>query len=470
MANPTVYNSSNNGQTELVSSLTNPNGVEVTTSTSLVPTVTLAATVALGTLAITADSGATAIVNLVAGAAGTLTVDANGGTIDVNGLLSALGNATASIENGGTFIVEATTVAIANSESVTFAQSMGYTNTLVLNDPSGLLTNTTSKAIGGYFAGGKNIIDDKLLAGATVASYSITQATGQPQVLTFLDANGVSLGALSFAAGSFTFWQLGTYAVGDPSGPLHLSVGSDGGITASTNGYVMNGGGVSVPLVAGPGSTQTLVNTNGNPDNVTGSNGTIYFANAQGNVTGGGNTMYFDGSPNDIANLFNTNGVWDNVIGSNGTINLNSANTGVVGGGNTINLVSGTGNVASLWNTHGVWDNVVGSNGQVALNNAITGVVGGGNTITFASGTGNVASLWNTNGAWTMSWARMERSGSTTLKRASSGRQYDRFRHGDRKHRKSLEHERRLGQCGGLERLGPSQQCDFRRRRGRQYD
>src|SRR5579864_980833 len=83
MANPIVYDSSADGTTHGVLSALNGQDVEVTTTQGQnPPTVTLDATLLVGSLNVTADSGATAIVDVVASVAGTLSLDANGGIIE----------------------------------------------------------------------------------------------------------------------------------------------------------------------------------------------------------------------------------------------------------------------------------------------------------------------------------------------------------------------------------------------------
>ena len=247
MANPIVYNSSANGSTHAVLSALGGQSIEVTTTSGQnPPTVTLDATLLAGSLNVTADSGATAIVDVVASAAGTLGLDANGGIIEASSTIGALTGTSVTIENGGTFVAESSFLSLLNSTSITFAGN----STLVLNN-GGLLNLSETAPIAGFQADGDHVIDDALIQGTSVAKYSIT-ATGQSgaDVLTFLSSADASLGSLTFAAGTFNPGELGTYLVGDLSGPLKMSVGSDGGITTDT-GTVLDGGGDSGALQAG---------------------------------------------------------------------------------------------------------------------------------------------------------------------------------------------------------------------------
>jgi hypothetical protein len=393
MANPIVYDSSANGTTQPVLSALGGQDVEVTTTQGQSPpTVTLDATLLVGSLTVTADSGATAIVDVIASVAGTLALDANGGIIEASSAIGALSGTSVTIENNGTFVAESSFLSLLNSTSITFAGN----SKLVLDNGGGLLNLSETAPIAGFQSDGDHVIDDKLIQGTSVAQYSITQ-TGQAgaDVLTFLSSTNASLGSLTFAAGTFNPGELGTYLVGDLSGPLQMSVGSDGGITTDT-AAVLDGGGDSGGFEAG--GRVTLHSGAASWDTVTGSGGSVYVTDASGSIVGGTDTIYFDRSSNDAVSLYNTNGAWDLVKGSNGEVILNSAQSSVVGGGDSVYLL-GNGAQASLYNTNGAWDLVSGSHGTTILNSAQASVVGG-NDVVYLNGTGDQVSLYSTNGNW----------------------------------------------------------------------
>jgi hypothetical protein len=395
MANPIVYSNSANGQTEPVISALIGQDVEVTSSTQTPPTVTLDATLILGSLDITADNSATAIVNVVASVAGTLSLNADGGVIEASSTVGALTGVSVNIANGGTFTAESSFLSLLNSASITFAADFGKVQTLKLDNGGGLLNLSETSPLAGFQTGGEDAIDDNLIDGASVANYAITEAgPSQPDIVTYFDANGHSLGSLSFAAGTFNAGQLGSFAVDYVGGPLQLTVGSDGGIVTTTNGQVLDGASLSSAL--GAGSWITLDNTGGHWDTITGSQGNVYVTNAQGSIVGGGDKIYFDNSSSDAVSLYATNNNYDSVYGSGGVVILTNAQATVFGGGMTIygNSVSDV----SLAATNNQYDAFYGTNDTVVLTSAQAAVSGGNNTI--YANAGSSASLFNTNNNW----------------------------------------------------------------------
>ncbi len=399
MATPIVYNNTQNGQTEPVAAALGGQSVEVTSSGPTPPTVTLDAVLLLGSLDIAAENGATADVSVIAGAVGTLSLDADGGVIDASTTIGAIANLGVTIENGGTFIAESSFLTLLNTTTITFGANIGATNTLVLNTSGGLLNLSQTSPIAGFQTGGINVIDDKAVAGASVASYSITQAgSGQPDVLTFLNTSSASLGTVSFAAGTFNAGELGSYAVGYVGGPLQLTVGSDGGITTTTKGQVLDGNSLSRTVQAG--TWVTLDSTGGQWDTVTGSQGDVYITNAQGSIVGGGDNIYFDNSAGDAASLYSTGGSWDSVYGSGAAITVNNAQANVIGGADNVYLNGVSGNQVSLYQTAGAWDSIFGANATIDLSNAQTNVTGGGDNVYVDDSSGNAVSFYNSAGAW----------------------------------------------------------------------
>jgi hypothetical protein len=392
MANPIVYNNSANGQTKSVVSALGGQSVEVTTSAQTPPTVTLNAALVLGSLAITADSGATAIVNVVTSAGGSLSLNASGGTIEASSTISALSGVAVNIANNGVFQADSSFLALLNQGSVTFAGDTGSTDTLRLNNGGGLLNFTETSAFSGYQGGGTDIIEDNLIAAADVASYAITQAAqGQPDVLTYYDVNGQSLGSLTFASGTFNSGQLGTFAASAVGGPLQLTTAQGGGLSTSTNGNVYYGGGRSATPASG--TWTTLNSTGGNWDLVTGSQGYVYVTSAQASIVGGNETIYFDNSSIDAVSLYSTNGNYDTVYGSAGCVVLTSAQATIVGGSFFIYGYSGSS--VSLSGTNNNWDGFYGSGETLTLTSAQAAITGGSNLIYGYSHSS--VSLFNTN-------------------------------------------------------------------------
>ena len=392
MSNTTVYNNTQNGQTESAVSILGGQNVEVTTSAPTPPTVTLNASLVLGSLDITADSGATAIVNVVLAAGGTLSLNADGGIIKAGSLVGALTGTAVTIANGGEFEASSTFLSLLNSSSITFAADIGSVDTLQISNGGALLNYSETLPLAGYQTGGQDVVDDNLIADASVASYSITQAgQSQPDVVTYYNASSQSLGSLSFAAGTFNPGELGSYAVSHVGGPLQLTLASDGGVETSTNGNVLDGGSQSAAV--GVGAWVTFNSTGGSWDTVTGSQGNVYVTNAQGSIVGGGDAIYFDNSLNDAVSLYSTSGAADTVNGSNGLVILNSSQANVVGGND---FVYGYGaSSVTLSQTAGNWDAVYGSGQTVTVNSAQATVVGAGDII--GVNAGSSLSLYSTN-------------------------------------------------------------------------
>ena len=165
------------------------------------------------------------------------------------------------------------------------------------------------------------------------------------------------------------------------------------------------GGGQTISFA--PGTTGNYVyikDTNGSPDTVNGSNGTIALDNAQANIVGGGDTVQFVAGGGDIANLSNTGASWDIVNGLNGTVGvvtLTNAIAQVAGGGWHVNFSGGAGDTVQLTTTGGGWDAVgaaSGVSGTILLTSALTQVTGGAETVKFWGGSGDTVQFVNTSG------------------------------------------------------------------------
>ncbi|MCB8883972.1 Hint domain-containing protein [Acidisoma cellulosilytica] len=245
------YNSSNNGQniTQVVSAITFNSPLTnnlTTTAGQVAPTVTFVDTIALGSITFNVTNNATAIVQEGLSVGGAFVFNANGGVIEASTTAAVASSQAITIQNGGTFEADNTFLGLLGNSSYTFgAATAGKVDTLVIGSPtlSVQLLNFTAPIVG--FASSSEVIDNETINGASVHSYTITQAGNGVQTVTYYNVNGTSLGSEKFASGTFTAASLGNHTVGLPGGPLNLTVEANGSL--STTFCFFSGTGIRTP-------------------------------------------------------------------------------------------------------------------------------------------------------------------------------------------------------------------------------